>query len=54
MSVRRNEQTGRFESDNQDYMTKKIIEHKFNSKGHRVLMDMISIDAKQRAEASKK
>jgi len=51
--INRNAKTGRYESDNSDPMTKMMIEKYQNSRGMRILREMIAIDAKQRAEASK-
>mgnify|MGYP001488443172 FL=1 len=51
--INRDTKTGRFVSDNPDPMTKAMIEKYQNSRGMRILREMIEIDRKQRAEASK-
>jgi len=51
--INRDTKTGRFTSDNSDPMTRALIEARENSRGMRILRQMIQIelDQKQRQEA---
>ena len=49
MSVKRNSETGRYESDNSDQMTKMMVEKRQNSRGFRILRQLAAIDARELA-----
>ena len=49
MSVKRNSETGRYESDNSDAVTRAMIEKRANSRGMRVLRALAAIDAREQA-----
>jgi len=51
MSVTRDPETGRFTSDHPDPMTRAMIEARANTRGMRILHQMIDIDRKLREEA---
>ena len=49
MSVKRNSETGRYESDNSDAVTRAMIEKRQNSRGFRILRQLAAIDARELA-----
>lgn len=50
MTVKRNSETGRYENDNSDAMTRAMVEHRQNSRGYRILRQLASIDAREQAK----
>ena len=49
MVVKRNSETGRYESDNGDAMTRMMVERRQNSRGMRILRQLAAIDAREQA-----
>ena len=53
MGLIRNPETGRYESDNADLMSRMMIEKKANSRGMRTLQRLVAIHEKHMQEAQK-